>query len=191
MMAMAAERDECQYGDLQFKSGEHALQWAEEQLSRLKCRGFYAQMVGGHSGVSWDEIQDCASTIAVTMTEVQDHRGREAYRAIYAQDASAGLDTLIDFVVDHLSRNLAARKRSREYLKAVASVAVMRARQAGQGWRQAPRAAYARELGVDPSTITQAGPQKLIEDAEGAVADWVQRGEREFLDLLRGKGVPV
>ncbi|WP_155986829.1 hypothetical protein [Thioalkalivibrio sp. ALE12] len=188
---MAAEQDECQYGELQFKSGEHALQWAEEQLARVKCRGFYAQMVGGHSGVSWDEIQDCASTIMVTLTEVTDHRGREAYRAIYGQEASGGLDTLVEFVVDYLAKHLAARKRARADLEAIASVAVMRARQTGHGWRKAPKAAYARELAVDRSTIDNPGPAALIKAAEEVVDDWVKRGESEFMELLRGKGVPV
>lgn len=186
-----SDQDDEAFGALQFKSGEHALQWAEEQLSRVKCKGFYAQMVGGYSGVGWDEIQDCASTIAVTLTEVQDHRGREAYRAIYAQDPSAGLDTLTDFVVARLSRHYAARRRTRDYLVAIASVAVARARQAGQGWRQTPRAGYARELGVDSSTIRRAGPRQLIESAEGALDEWVQRGKREFVNRLRDKSVPV
>ncbi|WP_231362429.1 hypothetical protein [Thioalkalivibrio sp. ARh3] len=188
---MAMMSDECGFGGLRFKSGEHCLQWAEEQLARVKCRGIYAQMVGGAGQVSWDEIQDCAQTILVALGEVGDHRAREAYRAVYGAEPSGGLQTLVAFVGDYLGKHLAGRRREGDYLETIGAVAVMRARQRGHGWKVAPRGAYARELGVTRQAIDGPGPKALIDAAEQVVATWVERGEREFLDVLRAKGVPV
>lgn len=176
---------------LSFRSADHAYQWAEEQSTRTKAKGFYNVMVGGSGAVSWDEIQECASTILVALTELEDDQGREAFRAKYAVYPGPGTETLLYFVTDLIGKHLAARGRGRDQLEGIAQVAVMRQREAGQGRRVSPRAAYARRLGVKRQSLDTPGLRQLIRTAEDAMSEWVKRGERDFADVLRMKGIQV
>lgn len=174
--------------DIAFSSPEHALHWSEEKLSRVGVRPMQTLLEGitAGGGTAWDEVQEHAETIIVCLSMVDDHRGREAYRAAHSVSMTQGLDVLLGWLVSSARQaGVAGDHRTPQQLEAAAEVALIRARQKSHGWKVAPMSRYAEALGIKRQSLASESARVLVDHLESTVASWVERGERDFVQRLK------
>ncbi|MCH8506463.1 MAG: hypothetical protein LAT50_19425 [Ectothiorhodospiraceae bacterium] len=182
--------------DVLWRDAAHALAWAEEVVSRPDCANPTGRLIrslkrGELRSSPWtpQDYRDLAETVMVCMSMVPDHKGREAFRAVYGLYDQARALRVAEELAKAMMERPAVEGKTYSQVSAVCKVAVHRERSRQEWSRPMGMQFYAAELDIRRERLYDGKWTTIIRETEELLKSWASRGESGLAELLGEKGL--